>query len=488
MILVQHLTKSHPDKMLFDDISFKVGDGQKVGLVGPNGVGKTTLLNLIAGKEEPDQGKVTTSGEKIASAPQKLVTAPGTEVGQYLTQFLTEKWETYRCSEVLAQVGLKNVPLKTLVSKLSGGQKMKLGLAGVLLQEPTTLFLDEPTNNLDVASIAWLELFVQNFPGKVLLISHDRYFLDACVDKIVELDAYTHKIQEYGGNYTAFVSQKSARQSHLEDDFERQQEKERHMKDWINKKQEQLKFHPNPKVARQLQAMKKRLEREVDAERLEKPKTYEAFRPRELGNELHQQKNVITLRNFHIPQLFSIPELFIFGQDRVQLLGPNGAGKTTLLRSILGKDIFYSGEVELGPQVRFGYFSQEHELLPPDKIMIDAFRQLVPNTSEDSARRTLGKYLFSKQRVFSLVRSLSEGEKARLHLAILINQHTDFLLLDEPTNHLDLESREVLATALQNYAGGFIVVSHDRYFIEQIQITKKLQLQHGEVRVEKVRQ
>jgi macrolide transport system ATP-binding/permease protein len=259
MIIIKNITKSLPDKTLFEDVSFKISEGQKVGLVGPNGVGKTTLLNIIAGLDEPDSGEIILSNEIIGYLPQKLVAKPSTEIGEYLKQHQPPGQPAYQLDASLSHVGLKGINKRTLLNHLSGGQKMKVGLAAILLCDPTTLLLDEPTNNLDVESIMWLEKFVQYFPGKVLLISHDRYFLDACVNKVIELDAYTHGIAEYGGNYSAYKIQKEQRHAHLQTDYDLQQAKEQKMRDWIHQKQEQLKYHPSNKVARQLQAMKTRL-------------------------------------------------------------------------------------------------------------------------------------------------------------------------------------------------------------------------------------
>ncbi len=482
MLNVQHITKILSDKSLFEDISFKISDNQKVGLVGPNGAGKTTLLNIIAGKDDADSGQVLLSNEVVGYLPQKLITTANEEIGRYLTSFLKEEWESYRVDEVLAQVGLKDVTKRTLISKLSGGQKMKVGLAGLLLTDPTLLLLDEPTNNLDMSSITWLEHFVQNFPGKVIVISHDRFFLDACVTKILELNPFTHKIIEYGGNYTEYKVLKQAHHEHQEGEYRLQQLKEKHMLEWIAEKRQQLQYHPSNKVARQLKAMKTRYEREIVQQKIDKPKIYQSFKAESLGQQLAKQKGVISLYDFSVFDLLKVDELHIFGQDRVHLQGPNGTGKTTLLKSILGQLNFYSGEIEIGPNLRMGYFSQEHELLNLDTPLIEVFMLQTATFDEAKARSVLGAFMFSKQKVFSNVRYLSEGEKARLLIAILICQNNDFLILDEPTNHLDLESREVLADALKDYPGGFIVVSHDRYFLQQIGINRVLKIVNNEIR------
>jgi ATP-binding cassette, subfamily F, member 3 len=481
MLLIQNITKTIGDKLLLADVSFKVGARQKVGLVGPNGAGKTTLLNIMAGLDQPDSGQVITTGEQIGYLSQKLESQPNQEVGEYLSKYLEAEWEHYKIDDVLADVGLKGLSQKTLIAKLSGGQKMKVGLAGLLLTEPTSLLLDEPTNNLDVTSLQWLENFVQSFPGQIVVISHDRFFLDACVNKIIELDPFTHQIYEYGGNYTAYKAQKQIRYEHQTADYQRQRDKEQHMKEWITEKQEQLKYHPSNKVARQLQAMKTRLTREVTNNHIDRPQTYHSFKIDDVGQTLAGQKSVVSLYDFNIHDLVSCPELHIFGQDRILLEGKNGAGKTTVLKSILGEATYFTGQIEIGPSIKLGYFSQEHEVLAPDKTVIDVFMEQTQTSEEGTARGILGTFLFTHEKVFSRIESLSEGEKARLLITILTHQNNDFLLLDEPTNHLDLESREILAKVLKEYEGGFVVVSHDRYFIEQIGINRLLKIKNGKL-------
>ncbi|MBP7842463.1 ABC-F family ATP-binding cassette domain-containing protein [Candidatus Woesebacteria bacterium] len=481
MLNIKNITKSITSKTLFENVTFKLSENQKVGFVGPNGAGKTTLLKIIAGLTEPDAGVVQKTGEVIGYLPQKIDADESMMIYQYLYEFLRTDWEEYKIKTSLAIVGLGKVDQSMPISSLSGGQKMKLGLARLLLCEPTILLLDEPTNNLDMQSLTWLEKFIKNFDGKILLVSHDRTFLDNCVNKIIELDPFNKTIHEYGGNYSKFVIEKKQRQENILADYNVQQKKEQRMIDWIKEKQEQLKYHPSNKVAAQLQAMKTRMNREIEEDRIIKPQNYKSFSIDQMGSELHKKKSILVIKDFSISGLVSCEELYVFAKERIHFSGKNGSGKTTFIKSIVGLNSNYTGEIEFGPNVKIGYFSQEHEILDLKKSVIDNFVDLSPLKSEAKARSVLGSYLFSDDKVFSRVEFLSEGEKARLIFAILISQNNDFLLLDEPTNHLDIESREVLEEALTNYEGGFIVISHDRYFLKQIGINREISIRDGQI-------
>lgn len=474
MLRVKNLSKSMPGKLLFDDVSFKISENQKVGFVGPNGAGKSTLLKIIAGLEDADNGSVDTAGEIVGYLPQKIDAHLNTMIYEYLIKYLKNDWEDYKLKVVLARVGLGKVDQSLKIAQLSGGQKMKLGLARLLLLDPTFLLLDEPTNNLDLTSIIWLENFVKNFEGKVFIVSHDRTFLDNCVNKIIELDALSHHIEEYGGNYSYYVEEKKRRQANLMTSYKLQQQKEQKMKDWIREKQEQLKYHPNNKVARQLQSMKTRLDREVHQQKIEQPRDYKSFKINHLANSLDKKKFIFVIKDFKIDNLLSCEELFVFAHDRINLVGKNGSGKSSFLKSILGINNNYTGQIDLNQHIKIAYFSQEHEILNQDHTILDNFLDQTPITSEAQSRSILGKYLFSGDKIKAKISQLSEGEKARLILAILITQKNDFLILDEPTNHLDLASYDVFEEALNNYEGGFIVVSHDRSFLKNININRKL--------------
>lgn len=485
MINIQNISKTIVTKALFEGVSFSLSQKHKIGLVGPNGSGKTTLLKIILGEEEPDSGRVQRNSELLGYLPQEIPSIAGQTVGEFFWSTQSKSQQPYNIRKILSRVGLDYADQQTLVQNLSGGEKMKLGLAKILITSPTTLLLDEPTNNLDLPTLKWLESFVREFPGKVLVISHDRYFLDNCVNKIIEIDPFAKSIEEYGGNYSSYLRQKKLRQENKETAYRLQQLKEKKMKEWIAAKQQQLKCHPNPKVAKQLQAMKTRYAREFEEQKMDRPQDYQSFQPKYLGNKLHQKKSVISIHNLTFASLLRCQQLDILGNDRVLLIGNNGSGKTTFLKHLVSQslsDHFLNDplQLEIGAGVSIGYFSQEHDLLNRKTTVLQEFMRLT-GKDESQSRRQLGGFLFVDRTVFQTIDQLSLGERARLHLAIIINQNNNFLVLDEPTNHLDLPSREVLEQSLKNYQGGFIVVSHDRFFIRQIGINRIVQIQQKEL-------
>ncbi|MEK7571247.1 MAG: ABC-F family ATP-binding cassette domain-containing protein [Patescibacteria group bacterium] len=381
---------------------------------------------------------------------------------------------------VLAEV---NLPLETTtkIETLSGGQKTKVGLAKLLLTEPTTLLLDEPTNNLDLTSIEWLEQFIQNFDGNVFVISHDRSFLDATVTKIFELDPITHAVIHYTGNYSQFVLQKKKIYEKDLQEYADFVEKKKAMETWIKKKQQELSVHSSPKGGRQLEAMKKRYEREIEKNSLDKPQEYTRINIQQLGEETYAKKVIFHINDLYYGNLFSCKQLTITGGDRIHLQGNNGTGKTTFVKILLNQIQNVAGTVQTGTDIKIGYFAQGHDVLNKHKTVLQEFQEKTGLGEEEKVRKILAKFLFKGNHVFTKVSHLSQGEKVKLIIAELIHQHNHFLILDEPTNHLDIESREVLEHALNEYEGGFLIISHDRYFVEQVDFNKKLILKDGKL-------
>ena len=476
MIQVRNLHKMQGSKIVLEGASFVITEGQKIGLVGPNGTGKTTLLEIILGFQEEDGGEVIVAKEKIGYLPQKISYEKTETVGEYAKHVLDNHWEYHKIRDALHTVGLESISEDHLVDHLSGGQKTRLGIARVLLSNPTTILMDEPTNNLDLSGLAWLEEVIHDFKGTVFVISHDRAFLDNTVERIFELDPFKHTINEYKGGYTDFALERAARIKREIAEYERFEKKRKKMEEWIALKRQQLSVYVNPKVGAQLQAMKTRYKRDFENSDIEKPKEYKKMQLGDVSGSVHGAKLIFKAHRARKEGIVICDELMVHGNDRLLLEGSNGSGKTTFIRMLLGKETGMVGEVRQGENLKVGLFTQEHEMLDPDNSVIDELVDKTQVSDEPSARKLLGRFLLFGQKVYAKVSTLSEGEKVKLIMAILTNQGNEFLILDEPTNHLDIESREILEAALAEYAGGFIVVSHDRYFVERIGVNRTLSI------------
>ncbi|MBN9386800.1 MAG: ABC-F type ribosomal protection protein [Chloroflexi bacterium] len=524
MLKVTNLSKSYGDAVILDKINFSLHRGERVGLIGPNGAGKSTLLRIIAGLETPDKGNVWLEpSARLGYLSQALIYEPGATVGQVIGETIgpaldilaeieqlgqaiatvspdeydmvmeqysealdeAERLDAYtaqaRLSQVLAGLGLSHLDETSPVAVLSGGQKTRLGLARLLLAQPDLLLLDEPTNHLDITALAWLEDFIRQYRGTVLIISHDRAFIDALVGKILALDELTHNLAEFGGNYSEYLAEMGRLWQKQMDDYQRQQEKiaaiEENIRDMkqrsANMEHQTIDFWLLKKAkrgARTAKVRERKLEKLLNSEeKIEKPKQSWHMKL-DFGQAPVSGQQVLALdgvsKSFDDRVLFEGVRAEIRQGERVALLGPNGSGKTTLLRIIGGELAPDSGRVRLGANVRTGYFSQEQEGLKPEITALEAVRE-VAAISETEARNYLHFFLFQGDEVFTLVKDLSYGERARLVLARLVLSKVNFLLLDEPLNHLDIKSREQFEQALENFEGTILAVVHDRYFVEE---------------------
>jgi len=541
MLRIHNLSKSYADREILRDISFLISPGERAGLVGPNGAGKTTLFRIILGEETPDSGSVQLApGLRVGYLSQGLESPPNATVAGLLeaalgtahqvetelaqaavalaetphARHVQEKYEAAltrlqsfeenadpaRVALILRRLGLSDVPREQLAASLSGGQKTRLSLALVLLGQPQLLLLDEPTNHLDLEMLAWLENWLAEFRGAVLLISHDRAFLDASVNRILELDALTHTVKSYAGNYADYLEQKQAEieqqwQAHSDWQTEvaRLRDAARHLRGLTKMKKggkadDGDKFakgffsDQTTQIAKKAKNVEKRLERLANDERAEKPKRQWTMKL-EFGSAPASGRDVLLLENVSVgyaaPLLENI-HLQVRHGERVALIGPNGSGKTTLVRALMGELTPLAGRVRLGANVRLGYFAQEHDALNSELNALTTLQQF-SNLPETDLRAFLHFFLFEGDEVFTPVSELSYGERARLALATLVVRGCNFLVLDEPLNHLDIASRERFEQALTQFEGTALVIAHDRYFIERF-ATQVWQVEQGTVK------
>lgn len=524
MLEVSDLSKRYADNLLFEHVSFTLNVGERVALIGPNGCGKTTLLRILIGVEPPDSGSVrhasthvtvgylpqaleiaegSTVHDVLADDPslvapsadqvQLPVNASSTQAGRQASQLerddaarlermalASNRLPEHTARQVLAGLGLADVSPETPARTLSGGQKTRLGLARLLLQNPSVLLLDEPTNHLDIDGLRWLESYLGAYRGALLVVSHDRTFLDHTVTRVLEMDPQRCTVTLYEGNYSAYVLTKErARQRHWQA-FKEQEERISRLEDSMRALRgqaqriegESLSFYYRKrakKVARQAVVRSKRIQRILDSEEhLDKPQS--AWRMKlDLGNTPSSGDIVLSMddlgKRYGSLVLFEHADLTLRRGERVALVGPNGCGKTTLLRILAGQELATDGLVRLGANVRVGHLAQEQDNLDWDLTPYEIVRG-AGALGETDARSFLHYFLFAGDDVFQPVNSLSFGERARLALGILVLQGCNLLLLDEPINHLDIPSRDRFERALAQFDGTVIAVVHDRYFVE----------------------
>jgi len=500
---VTNLAKSFGIDELFKDVSFEVARGDKVGFVGANGAGKSTLMKILMGQEEYDAGSIQwDSNDTIGYVEQTADFAGGTLYEEFQHAFddiralgakkaeLEQRMKTEgtegeqgaallddysrvmnrfeilggydyesRLRRIAYGLGFTEDDFKKDVQHFSGGQKTRICLAKALMREPDFLFLDEPTNHLDIERIEWLEKFLQSYHGGVLIISHDRFFLDRVATRILELDG--GQITSYEGNYTYYMRVKNDRRAALQSAYEKQQEHIRKTEEYIRRYKAGIKS----KQARGRQSQLDRLERIVlppeDA-----TFNYFAFhKPPECAERVAELEDVSWHYGDHA--IFDHVNLLIRNGDGVALVGPNGAGKTTLLRVLIGELESPTGRVKIGSRVKIGYFSQQHETLHPESTILDEITYTF-GIDEEQARKYLGAFLFHGDDVLRRIGDLSGGEQSRVAFLKLMLTGANFLVLDEPTNHLDIPAKETIEEALMAYPGTFLAVSHDRYFLDKV--------------------
>ncbi len=510
IVSVIQVGKSFGAERVFAGVSFQIDEQDRVGLVGPNGAGKSTLLNLLAGREEPDEGTIARNRNlRIGYLTQNTDFHPhNTLREEMLTVFAeVQAWEralgelalqlettstgdnnaaheellqrydelqtrfehaggyTYehRVSQVLDGLGFTREQQESPVMNLSSGQQTRAALGKLLLQEPDLLLLDEPTNLLDMAALEWLETYLSDWKHAMVVVAHDRYFLDKIVSRTIEM-AFG-RIEEYPGNYTRYLHLREERMERRLREYEAQQEH-------ITRTEEFIRRYKAGQRSREARGRQKLLNR---LERVERPRDFPEMHF-EFSSVIDSGQLVLSTQKLAVgyanpasepTTLVHVADLELLRGDRVGLLGPNGSGKTTLLRTIIGELQPTGGHVYPGHNVRIGYYSQTHSGLNAQRTIVDEIRQ-VSALSEEGARSFLGRFLFTGDDVFKPIGALSGGERSRVALALLTLQGSNFLVLDEPTNHLDLQSRQFLEEVLGEFEGTMLFVSHDRYFIDSL--------------------
>ncbi|WP_103107935.1 ribosomal protection-like ABC-F family protein [Brevibacillus reuszeri] len=512
LLQLNGISKSYGGTPILSGVSMKIERGERIGLIGVNGAGKSTLLQMIAGDLPYDQGEIylakgakmgflrQNSGlclessiedemlsvfEDILQTEKELrelerqmgdpaLLADTRSYEALLSRYATKSdWflehggyeVESKIRGVLHGMGLGNIPQDTRIDQLSGGQKTRLALAKLLLAEPDLLILDEPTNHLDFTALAWLEEYLRAYAGAILVVSHDRYFLDGLVTSLYEVERA--QVQRYEGNYSSFLREKERNRELHAKRYAMQQEQIASMEEYVER------HIVRATSAKSAKNKRKQLER---LERIDKPLGELQRTKLSLGVGKTSHKNVLQVRDASIgygngPEYKPLLENISFQLSRgekVALIGPNGIGKSTLLKSIIGELTPDSGEIIWGKEVKIGYYDQEQASLQPHATILHEVWSPFPQLEESKIRRVLGNFLFSKEDVFKKIASLSGGEKARVALAKLVLAEANVMVLDEPTNHLDLSSKEGLESALSQYEGTLLFISHDRYFLNKL--------------------
>lgn len=510
-----NIGKSFGMEQVLSNISFHVNEHEKVGIVGINGAGKSTLLKIIMGQLQSDEGSIILGkgasigylaqhqelssensiyeevlsvkqdiidlDHKIRSIEKEMEGKEGTELEQLLKQYsnYTHQFESangyaYKSEVIgiLKGLGFGEEDFSRKTSSLSGGQKTRVSLGKLLLSQHDIILLDEPTNHLDLASIAWLETYLLNYKGAVVIVAHDRYFLDKIVTKIVEIER--SKAQVFQGNYSDYAQKKAALRNALLHQYENQQREIKHQEEVIAK----LRSFNREKSIKRAESREKMLQK-MDI--MEKPLGEEAAMNIRLEPRITSGNDVLIVeelsKSFGKHTLFEHLDFSVRRGERIAIIGDNGTGKTTILKIINDLIPADSGTIRLGSKVHIGYYDQEHQVLHPDKTLFDELQDTYPALNNTTIRNTLAAFLFTGDDVFKRIQELSGGERGRVSLAKLMLSEANFLILDEPTNHLDIASKEILEQALNQYTGTVLYVSHDRYFINKT-ATRILDLTH----------
>jgi ATP-binding cassette subfamily F protein 3 len=527
IIQLDRITINHAGRVIFRDLSWSIGDQDRVGLVGPNGAGKSSILKAIVGCVQPEAGTIVRMrGISVGYLPQEVLLTPGitlldeamtlppdlarveedlarieAQIGdpavygqpEALARALDRQEKALaeyerlggprhasRVRETLLRLGFAPDDFTLITDTLSGGQKKLVALARLIVDGPDVLLLDEPDNQLDLDAKRCLEALVRGYDGAVVVVSHDRYLLDEIVTQIAELD--DGKLTLYRGNYTAYTTERELRRLHQQQQYQAQQKEIARIEEMIKRFEHWASIVVNERHIRQARSRRRMLDRmEANGEIIEK-----VVERRQMDLQLNGSRGSTKALQieglsmaFEDDLLFMDLNLLLRHGERIGLVGPNGAGKSVLFRLILGELEPLEGTIKLGPSNRIGYYSQEHQTLAAwlDRTPIERVRDLVP-VSEGEAVAFLGKFLFSYEQTRQPIGTLSGGERSRLQLSCLMLTQPNLLLLDEPTNNLDIPSAEALERALEDFEGAVLVISHDRYFLDQV-VDQVVELENG---------
>ena len=471
MIIGKGISKTFIGDPLFSNLSFKLGNNKKVALVGKNGTGKSTLFKLIAGVYEPDNGGLSITGETIAYIPQEFI-FPDMKIEEYLYSFLENEWEFYKIEILRKELNFQNYNPNQKISSLSEGQKMKLKIIEVMLKDPTVILIDEPTNHLDIDGIRWFEEYLKTLNKTVLMISHDREFLNNTVSEIWEIE--NKKLTVFPGNYDYYYEEKLRLIGKWNEEYT-----------LFKKKKEQLeRLLARVAGTYGVKAVKSRISREIENNKKEK---YENKKIKEINFNPGVTHSKLMIRFTDVSKTYD-GNNFIFqnlnfeirGGEKVWLFGPNGAGKSTIVKMILEQELPSFGEIKIGDNITIGYFAQKQTALDFEENLLEFYIKST-GCGFGEAHGILKNYMFTGDELKIKIRDLSPGQRARFAFAIFTYKNYDMLILDEPDNHLDIETKEVIEESLRKYQGTLFLISHDRFFVEKINVSSIYKIEDGKI-------
>lgn len=497
MLKVSGLVKMYNGNVILNGIDFVLPKNKKIALVGANGCGKSTLFKLLTGNETPTEGTITIEHEKIGYIPQEFDFNEEQLVGEFLIGLLENDWDFYKIEALLQKLQFKNYDEYQQIKTLSNGQKMKLTMIAQLLKEPTLLLIDEPTNHLDIEGVLWFEKYIKSLNITVVMISHDREFLNNSVDEVWEIEK--GKILNFVGNYDTYKEEKLRLIGKWNDEYTRFLKRKEKLEALITNVG---KIKGGAKRGKAIKAAKKRFDREIVKDAKEEY-VDEKMDTVSFNTKIHAGKLVVRMQNgkksFGDNTVFNNLDVEIRGKDRIWIYGPNGTGKSTLVKiintqfsknsafytNIGGNNDFLdltSGNIEVGPNLKVGYFAQNPGFLNYDNLLKDEIYQNTSISDEGTLYTTLAKFMFDKEDAnYKRVKDLSPGQRARFVFALFSINDYDVLILDEPTNHLDIASKEVIEQSLSQFKGTLILVSHDRYFVQKVNVNTVLNLENNSV-------